>query len=167
MVGKPILFCYDGSAHSRAAIERGVELIGDGRKAVVLHVTHPVSVSAEPIGTRSLAGSGANPEVVHAGTSASRAQNAMRVAEQIAVEGTHIARELGVATVEPIVRIADRHVWRTAVEVADEIDADALVVGSRGRGAIRGAVLGSVSSGLVHHCDRPVLVVRSSERAEP
>ncbi|QII08361.1 universal stress protein [Rhodococcoides fascians A25f] len=38
--------------------------------------------------------------------------------------------------------------------------ASMIVVGCRGRGALRGAVLGSVSQNLVHHADCSVLVVR-------
>lgn len=38
--------------------------------------------------------------------------------------------------------------------------AQMVVVGCRGRGALRGAVLGSVSQNLVHHADCSVLVVR-------
>jgi HSP20 family molecular chaperone IbpA len=39
-----------------------------------------------------------------------------------------------------------------------------IVVGSRGRGWLKGTVFGSVSSALVHRADRPVLVVRSARR---
>ncbi|WP_327049418.1 universal stress protein [Microbispora sp. NBC_01189] len=38
--------------------------------------------------------------------------------------------------------------------------ADLLVVGSRGRGALGSAMLGSVSRGVLHHADCPVAVVR-------
>lgn len=38
-------------------------------------------------------------------------------------------------------------------------DADLLVVGARGRGAIGSALLGSVSTWLLHHVTRPIAVV--------
>ncbi len=38
-------------------------------------------------------------------------------------------------------------------------DADLLVVGARGRGAIGSALLGSVSTWLLHHVDRPMAIV--------
>jgi nucleotide-binding universal stress UspA family protein len=53
------------------------------------------------------------------------------------------------------------------VETAEERDAAAVVVGSRGLTALRSAVLGSVSYGVVHHCKRPVLVVPLPVRTEP
>ena len=42
--------------------------------------------------------------------------------------------------------------------------ADLLVVGSRGHGAVIGALLGSVSQYCVHHAPCPVVVVRSEDR---
>ena len=49
------------------------------------------------------------------------------------------------------------------IEAADELDARAIVAGSRGRSSLRAAVLGSVSTGLLHHTIRPVLIVRAED----
>jgi nucleotide-binding universal stress UspA family protein len=46
------------------------------------------------------------------------------------------------------------------VVVAEEIDAGLIVMGSRGQGGIRRALLGSVSESVVKHAHCPVLVVR-------
>ena len=43
------------------------------------------------------------------------------------------------------------------------IDADLLVLGSRGRGAFRGMLLGSVSQHCVTHANCPVVVVRTND----
>lgn len=52
------------------------------------------------------------------------------------------------------------------VRVAEEIGAGLVVVGSRGLGPIRRAVIGSVSGSVVHHAHGPVLVVREDGRGE-
>ncbi|MGZ4676677.1 MAG: universal stress protein [Acidimicrobiia bacterium] len=43
---------------------------------------------------------------------------------------------------------------------ADDLDADVLVVGSRGRSSIADVLTGSVSNYVTHHSNRPVLVIR-------
>ncbi|MCB0914308.1 MAG: universal stress protein [Actinobacteria bacterium] len=46
--------------------------------------------------------------------------------------------------------------------LVDELHADALIIAQRGQGALRRALLGSVSSYVVHHASCPVLVVPDS-----
>jgi nucleotide-binding universal stress UspA family protein len=62
------------------------------------------------------------------------------------VEGAELRTMLGI----PAERLA---------ELADEVGADLIVVGSRGRGAFRAAFLGSVSNSLIGIARCPVLVV--------
>ncbi len=49
------------------------------------------------------------------------------------------------------------------VSVADEMGAGLIVVGSRGLGGIRRALMGSVSDSVVRHAHCPVLVVRKEK----
>jgi nucleotide-binding universal stress UspA family protein len=49
---------------------------------------------------------------------------------------------------------------REIVNDAQEVDADVIVMGSRGRGDLAGLVLGSTAHKVIHLSDRPVLVVR-------
>ncbi|MGY1633463.1 universal stress protein [Geodermatophilus sp. SYSU D01186] len=74
-----------------------------------------------------------------------------------------VRREPAVAAVPGVADVAVRTVV-TAGPAADELlsrsrDADLLVVGSRGRGGVRGAMLGSVALHCVTHARCPVTVV--------
>jgi nucleotide-binding universal stress UspA family protein len=46
------------------------------------------------------------------------------------------------------------------LDLAERIGADLIVIGSRGLSSVKRLLVGSVSLGVVHHADRPVLVVR-------
>ena len=78
--------------------------------------------------------------------------------EQVKAAGGTVAQaHLGVG-------VPDREI----VELAEKLGAGLVVMGSRGRGGIRRALMGSVSDSVVRHAHCPVLVVRTenSEREE-
>jgi nucleotide-binding universal stress UspA family protein len=50
------------------------------------------------------------------------------------------------------------------VNLGEEIGASLIIIGSRGRGGISRALMGSVSDSVIRHAHCPVLVVRSEER---
>jgi nucleotide-binding universal stress UspA family protein len=49
------------------------------------------------------------------------------------------------------------------VRVAEEIRAGLIVMGSRGMGGVRRALMGSVSDSVIRHAHCPVLVVRKEK----
>jgi nucleotide-binding universal stress UspA family protein len=52
------------------------------------------------------------------------------------------------------------------LSVAADVNADVIVLGTRGRGGVKSMMLGSVSQAILHHADRPVLVVPSPDVCE-
>ena len=59
--------------------------------------------------------------------------------------------------------LVDGGVPQGIVSLAEEIGAGLIVMGSRGRGGIRRALMGSVSDSVVRHAHCPVMVVRPEE----
>ena len=49
-------------------------------------------------------------------------------------------------------------------QAAERMDADAIAIGSHGRGGLARAVLGSVAESITRHASKPVLVVRAQRR---
>jgi len=91
------------------------------------------------------------------------------VADDISRSRAVIADAMGRATIARVdadYEIRDGSPGEAVVTVADSHDADLIVVGSRGLGAVQGVLFGSVSRWLVTHCDRPVLVVKVPKAAD-
>ena len=78
---------------------------------------------------------------------------------RVAGDGVRIAEQTGLHA-EPAAVEATGPVWKTIVDIADRNDAATIVMGSRGLTGLQSMLLGSVSSAIVHHADRPTLVVR-------
>jgi nucleotide-binding universal stress UspA family protein len=145
----PVLLCYDGSEDARHAIRRAGALFA-GRRALVATVWQPTAVPSSLGFAGEAAGMVSVVELDRA------------VAEdggRLAGEGVRIARDAGLIA-EPAAVEAAGPVWKTIVDIADREDAATIVMGSRGLTGLKAMLLGSVSSAVVHHADRPTLIVR-------
>ena len=144
----PLLIGYDGSEHAKDAIRSAAGLL-TVKDALVVTVWQPTS----DVGA--FAWYGAGPNMVNfAELDRAGAEAGGRVAE----EGAQIAREAGLRA-ESIAIEATPPVWKTIVETADLHGASTIVMGSRGLTGLRSMLLGSVSNAVVHHTDRPTLVI--------
>jgi nucleotide-binding universal stress UspA family protein len=148
----PILFGYDGSEHARASIERAGQLLRPG-PAVVVTVWSTLEAAA-PSALLALPGGVVAAAVSDIDTATREA------AEAIAAEGAALAHEAGFdARAEPV--LGSGAVFAALVAYAEELDATAIVLGSRGRSTLAATLLGSVSTGVLHHTERPVLIARA------
>jgi nucleotide-binding universal stress UspA family protein len=71
----------------------------------------------------------------------------------------HALEKAEVAGVLARVELVDAKPAEALIQVADEVDATMIVVGTEGESPIRGAMLGSTPHKLLHLSDRPVLCV--------
>src|SRR4028119_2338351 len=59
------------------------------------------------------------------------------------------------------------HTFEEVIKLGDELDAGLLLVGSQGYRGLRRMLMGSQFEDIVHHADRPVLVVRGGDNVWP
>ena len=145
---KKILIATDGSPASREAVEFGVELAEEQDAAVVFVHVVPL-MDRVPISTFGMVGA-----LPH--EPSERDREALEEAEAV-------AEHHGVRANTKLLR---GDTVDEAVAYADNLDADLIVVGSRGHGALASALLGSVSRGMLSESKRPVAVIRGLATAE-
>jgi nucleotide-binding universal stress UspA family protein len=81
--------------------------------------------------------------------------------DELAHAGVETAAKAGFDPI-PLSEESGSVLWRQLLDLADERQASAIVLGSRGLSGLS-AVLGSVSHGVIHHAERPVLLVPTAE----
>ena len=146
---KKILIATDGSSSALQAVEFGLELAEEHQaEPIFVHVAPAADVL--PVGGFAMAGPVSVPHELDEHDRSSL-EEALELADRRGIEARSRLLVGGAA--------------RQIVAYADEIDADLIVVGSRGLGAIGSTLLGSVSRKVLHDAKRPVLIVR--EVSEP
>jgi nucleotide-binding universal stress UspA family protein len=146
----PVVVGVDGSPHSIRAVEfafdeasrRGVPLVA-------------VAVWSEPLHPSNGGQKRAEDEAGAAEAAATRA-----LAEALAA---YRSRYPGLSVRSELIRSTDTE----EALVQRSAGAALTVVGSRGRGELAGAVLGSVGQALIHHAESPVAIVRPEPQPEP
>ncbi len=101
-----------------------------------------------------------SPELL--GDTRERAEDAARKVLEGQTEKTR-EMDVEVSGVHPVAGRPDTEI----VRVAEEVGAGLVVLGSRGLGPVRRAVMGSVSLSVVHHAHSSVLVVRGEDGGLP
>jgi nucleotide-binding universal stress UspA family protein len=146
-----ILVATDGSTDAALAARIAADIAG--RSGAALHLIHawrPVPVGGYPYPAAPTASVArlyqADAEVILSEAAGALASSGA----QIAATHLHCGPPVG-----------------SIASLGEELEADLIVLGSRGMGPLRRLLVGSISSGLAHEATRPVLVVRGGERAWP
>jgi nucleotide-binding universal stress UspA family protein len=139
----PILICYDGSESAHRAIDAAAELLTQ-RNAVVLDVG-PAITAAESLATLSPVTPGAAFEELN-----------LAQAEQTARVGVERARRAGFDAAGR--SEVGAPTWEAIVDVADELDASVIVLGTRAFHGLREAFEGSTAHEVAEHAGRPLLI---------
>jgi nucleotide-binding universal stress UspA family protein len=149
---KPVMLATDGSATAEKATATAIDLAR-------LLDTELTVVSVWDL---AYAGYGAM-GFVPISTNADLAKLGEEEASRISAEAAARAEEAGVEARTVLLR---GFPVEAICEAAEKFAPQFLVIGSHGWGAMKRAVFGSVSTGVLHHASCPVLVVRGvAERA--
>lgn len=137
-INKPVVVPFDFSEHGLAALRRAEEMVDDPQQIHVLHVL-PFMIPTEP-------------GVVWATVDdASRIRHALEAMSEMVTE-----QQFGNVVLD--VRLGDP--GQVVADLAEELDADLIVVGSHGRTGLTRLVLGSVAERVTRLAHCPVLVVK-------
>lgn len=148
---KRVLVAVDGSEASVAALKWAVDFIIQSQDHVVLLQTFLVPITPMIVTA---------PEVDLVFD-----EQQDQVRDDMARTYTGKLQEIARAYLEPLditysVRVDEGDARDLICSVAGDLEMDCVVVGSRGMGALKRMVLGSVSDFVTHNCPCPVLVVR-------
>jgi nucleotide-binding universal stress UspA family protein len=155
-----ILVCYDGSTDAQAAIDRAAALM-PGSDATVLVIWETILETMTRQGSMGI-GFGM---VGFSGNDGGADAAIKKAALDTATEGAQRASAAGLVAQPRLVERRDA-IAAEILATATDLDADVIVLGTRGLSGVKSLMLGSVSHAVLHHADRAVLVVPSPPLAE-
>ncbi|MCU1648587.1 MAG: universal stress protein [Nocardia sp.] len=154
-----MLIAYDGSENARRAVEYAGRFLAADR-AVVLTAWEPMARQAARL-------SGLSGVMQPEWMSDDEIEDIAFVdARTINSEGVRLAELAGLNAEARTVECTTT-IWNGIVEVADELDVDIIVAGTRGATGIRALLHSSVADAVLKHCHRPVLLVPPGREPEP
>jgi nucleotide-binding universal stress UspA family protein len=137
---RTILLAVDGSKYAEKAAELVAEVgKAGGDEVVVLHVTEMLP-----------------PRFPMSELDDAADKDTMELARRYATD----LEAAGLTARTEFRHAAFGHVARVIIELADELDAGLIVMGSRGLSDLGALLLGSVAHKVLHLAHRPVLIVR-------
>ena len=149
------LIATDGSEVSLDAARKGVALLSPDR---VTLLTVADTTIADDSGAGGFEGNLLSP------SESERARQVILEEGRSEVADTAAALGLDPNAVEA--KVVEGSSGQMIVHIADEVDADVIVVGSHGHGFLSRVLIGSVSEYVVRHSVRPVLVVRHDDTGD-
>jgi nucleotide-binding universal stress UspA family protein len=141
-----ILLPVDGSALALDAVHHALQLVRNGLNAsfVLANVQEPTYLYEMMLAP--------NSEVLE-GVSGAAGHHALEQAKAL-LSDAGVPFECEIASGDPA---------HTLIDIAERFGCDAVIMGARGVGALRGALLGSVSQTVLHDATVPVTIVRHVE----
>jgi nucleotide-binding universal stress UspA family protein len=149
-----VLIAFDGSVDAEAAIDHAAKLLRD-EEATVLTVWERLIDVMTRTGSAFALG-----DVDYNSVDRESEAQALKRAE----EGARRAEQTGLKA-RARTRARDTSIAAAILDEATELDADVILLGTRGLTGLKSVLLGSVSHGVLQHSDRPVIVIPSQEVA--
>ena len=144
-----ILVAVDGSSHADRALTEAIDLarVSRARLTIITAVGEPRTGSMV---------------VFASGAAAALGPALLRDADRILRDAAdRVPDDISVTTI-----LTEQPIRQALLKRIEEGRHDVVVMGSRGRGTVRSAVLGSVSHHVLHHSPVPVLIVHADESGD-
>ncbi len=143
-----IMIAVDGSPESLEAVRQALALVARGLRAEIALVNVQEAASLLELATHD---------------SDAIAAAAVAAGEHLMAEGAALLDAAGVGYSMEVVL---GEPGTALVDLAEQINADMVMLGARGMGAVESVLVGSVSKAVLHRCSKPVLIVRVPEEVE-
>ncbi len=145
-----ILVAVDGSEHADRALTEAIDLARAANARITI-----ITSAGEPRGGTMIA--------MASGAAAALGPALFKDAERVLrAAADRVPDDISVTTI-----LTEKPIRPEILKRIDTGHHDIVIMGSRGRGTVRSAVLGSVSHHILHHSPVPVLIVHADEDPKP